>query len=169
MTEAQIITKTVLYLIREENFVPKTISIRTIKEKEKFKQSLAKANIDQNTIDKITFSRDGADIIGDKFGKDGEKLQKNVSVEAKGGDVKYFYHFYAILGQFMLGKKESDYYPFAMALPKEWREKVKIALKDKTNEIKPVVKLIMDNYKGLSFMFVSDETVEKITWKDFLK
>jgi len=122
-------------------------------------------------VEKIIFNeKNESDIKGEYYS--GGKKQRDISIEAKGGDVTY--GIYTLIGQLAtLRINPSDYYWYGAACPSSWKNDIKKKFTYE-GEIKPIIQTIIDNFtsykRGLKFYFVNEEgNVEPIHWHNFLK
>jgi len=169
MEEHEVIAHTALHLLKKGARITK-VSVREKKHDDHIRNFLLKNKIERNAINKIEFKRREEDIVADlRFG--GKKKQKQLEVEAKGGEV--YYGIYTSLGQFLcLKKSPSTFYWFGFAFPFSWREPVRKALRS-NDTVKPVISDIIRKYtkngQGLWFYFVKDDgSVLQETWKKTL-
>ncbi len=180
LQEHQVIAYCADYLIGKESTKIKELAVKK-KHVEEVKELIKKAlekkydiddkEIRDDMVERIIYNeRKECDIKGDYYS--GGKKQRDINIEAKGGDVTY--GIYTLIGQMAtLRINPSDYYWYGAACPIEWKKAIKSKLMHE-GEIKPIIHSMIDNFtsykRGLKFYFVSTEgEVEPVHWHNFLK
>ena len=172
MKESIIIAHTLAFL-KGKGFTVENVSSIKTKEKVRVEKILNRRNISTDIICKAKERKNRRFDIYGHFKFNRKYSQRRLVVEAKGG--KKHYAIYTMLGQFISDKtSSSDYHWFAFALPFTWKSKVKEYLLTEEGGIKPIIKLIMEEYtkkgSGLWFYFVDESgNVTQETWKKTLK
>ena len=180
LSEYQVIAYCAAYLIGKESTLIKELAVKK-KHVEEVKKLMKKALEEkynfgdeqsrEELIEQIEYNeKKESDIRGDYIS--GDKKQRDINIEAKGGDV--IYGIYTLMGQLAtLRINPSDYYWYGAACPEEWKKAIKNKLMHE-GEIKPIIQSMIDNFtsykRGLKFYFVSnDGEVEAVHWHNFLK
>ena len=127
--------------------------------------------VKDNNVRNLQNRRNGPDIDG-HFEFNTGRLQRRLSIEAKGGTVRY--NFRTVLGQLLeLMDSPSDYRWYDLALPADWQSYVYRRL-TRDGNVNAVITLVIKNFskngQGLYFYWVTEEgDVSQSTWRTFLK
>lgn len=174
MKEHHVVLYTVIHLIKNEKFSLKTLSVKGRDAKKEIRKKLR----DIVDISDYSFKSKGEDIEG--YFKHGRKApNRRLIIEAKGDTVqdKKNYNLYTVLGQLIFKiESESNYYWYAIAVPRSWMKNIKALFTVNDKIIKPVIKEMLKSFtgknsrQGLYFYFVAEDgSVERKNWKSIPK